>query len=81
MAVLSYYSSLYIPAIINKWRIHFISLYCFFLPNSLINTEEKKNPGVFQLLEPPFGTDNMSTWERDDSKSNGKEKVNREMPK
>ncbi|XP_038570817.1 uncharacterized protein C7orf57 homolog [Micropterus salmoides] len=41
---------------------------------SLINTEEKKNPGVFQLLEPPFGTDNMSTWERDDSKSNGKEK-------
>ncbi|XP_044072479.1 uncharacterized protein C7orf57-like [Siniperca chuatsi] len=41
---------------------------------SLINSEEKKNPGAFQLLEPPFGTDNMSAWERDDSSSNGKEK-------
>ncbi|XP_026232430.1 uncharacterized protein C7orf57-like [Anabas testudineus] len=40
---------------------------------SLINSEEKINPGAFQLLEPPFGTDNMSAWERDDS-SNDKEK-------
>ncbi|KAK2906138.1 uncharacterized protein C7orf57-like [Channa argus] len=40
---------------------------------SLINSEEKKNPGVSQLLEPPFGTDTMSAWERDDSSSNGKE--------
>ncbi|XP_059199124.1 uncharacterized protein C7orf57-like isoform X2 [Centropristis striata] len=43
---------------------------------SLINSEEKKNPGAFQLPEPPFGTDNMSAWERDDSSSNGKEKNN-----
>ncbi|XP_070771121.1 uncharacterized protein C7orf57-like [Enoplosus armatus] len=42
----------------------------------LINSEEKKNPGAFQLLDPPFGTDNMSAWERDDSSSNGKEKSN-----
>lgn len=41
-----------------------------------INSEKNKNPGAFQLLEPPFGTDSMSAWERDDS-SNGKEKVNR----
>ncbi|XP_073329246.1 uncharacterized protein C7orf57-like [Pagrus major] len=41
---------------------------------SLINSEEKKHPGAFQQLEPPFGTDNMSAWERDDSSSNGKEK-------
>nr|XP_046260039.1 uncharacterized protein C7orf57 homolog isoform X2 [Scatophagus argus] len=39
-------------------------------------SEEKKNPGAFQSLEPPFGTDNMSAWERDDSSSNGKEKNN-----
>ncbi|XP_049905637.1 uncharacterized protein C7orf57-like [Epinephelus moara] len=45
---------------------------------SLINSEEKKNPGAFQPREPPFGTDNMSAWERDDnsSSSNGKEKNN-----
>ncbi|KAI3356183.1 hypothetical protein L3Q82_017442, partial [Scortum barcoo] len=34
---------------------------------SLINSEEMKDPGAFQLLEPPFGTDSMSAWERDDS--------------
>nr|XP_020450373.1 uncharacterized protein C7orf57 homolog [Monopterus albus] len=34
---------------------------------SLISSEEKKSPGAFQQLEPPFGTDNMSAWERDDS--------------
>ncbi|CAJ1079272.1 uncharacterized protein C7orf57-like [Xyrichtys novacula] len=43
---------------------------------SLINCAEKKNPGAFQPLEPPFGTDNMSAWERDDNSSNGKEKNN-----
>ncbi|XP_047456283.1 uncharacterized protein C7orf57-like isoform X2 [Mugil cephalus] len=42
-------------------------------PN-LINSEEKQNPGAFQPLEAPFGTDNMSTWERDNSGGNGKEK-------
>ncbi|XP_008291193.1 uncharacterized protein C7orf57 homolog isoform X2 [Stegastes partitus] len=41
---------------------------------SLINSEEKKNPGAFQPLEPPFGTDNMSAWERDNNSSNEKEK-------
>ncbi|XP_074515531.1 uncharacterized protein C7orf57-like, partial [Sebastes fasciatus] len=41
---------------------------------SLINIEEKKKPGAFQPSEPPFGTDNMSAWERDDSSSNGKER-------
>ncbi|XP_032385732.1 uncharacterized protein C7orf57 homolog isoform X2 [Etheostoma spectabile] len=43
---------------------------------SLINSEEKKNLGAFQQREPPFGTDNMSAWERDDSSSNAKEKNN-----
>ncbi|GAA6224149.1 uncharacterized protein C7orf57-like [Lates japonicus] len=43
---------------------------------SLINSEERKNPGVFQPLEPPFGTDSMSAWERDDNSNNGKEKNN-----
>ncbi|XP_028992914.1 uncharacterized protein C7orf57-like isoform X2 [Betta splendens] len=38
-------------------------------------SERKKNPGAFQLLEPPFGTDNMSAWERNDI-SRGKEKDN-----
>ncbi|XP_029937448.1 uncharacterized protein C7orf57 homolog isoform X2 [Myripristis murdjan] len=42
---------------------------------SLIKNKEKKTPGAFQLLEPPFGTDDKSAWERDDS-SNGKEKLN-----
>lgn len=55
--------------------------YIVFFPNTLINSEEKKNPGAFQPLEPPFGSDNMSAWERNDSSSNGKEKVNREMQK
>ncbi|XP_068185977.1 uncharacterized protein C7orf57 homolog isoform X2 [Antennarius striatus] len=40
---------------------------------SLINSEEKINPGAFQ---PPFGTDNMSVWERGDSSNNGKDKKN-----
>ncbi|XP_041662325.1 uncharacterized protein C7orf57 homolog [Cheilinus undulatus] len=43
---------------------------------SLINSAEKKNPAAFQPLEPPFGTDNMSAWERDDNSSSGKEKNN-----
>ncbi|XP_030285342.1 uncharacterized protein C7orf57 homolog [Sparus aurata] len=40
----------------------------------LINSDEKKHPGAFQQLDPPFGTDNMSAWERDDRSSNSKEK-------
>ncbi|XP_029967074.1 uncharacterized protein C7orf57-like, partial [Salarias fasciatus] len=43
---------------------------------SLINSEEKKNPGAFQPLAPPFGTDNMSAWERDNSSNSEKEKNN-----
>ncbi|XP_019945528.1 uncharacterized protein C7orf57 homolog isoform X2 [Paralichthys olivaceus] len=43
---------------------------------SLINSEEKKNPGAFQPLEPPFGGDSMSAWERSDSSSSRKEKNN-----
>lgn len=54
-----------------------MSILCFSI--SPITIEEKKNPGAFQRMEPPFGTDNMSAWERDDS-SNGEEKVNREFP-
>lgn len=42
---------------------------------SLINSEEKKSPRAFQRREPPFGSDNMSAWERDDT-SDGKEKNN-----
>ncbi|KAM6934190.1 uncharacterized protein C7orf57 homolog, partial [Xenentodon cancila] len=37
-------------------------------------SEGKKSPGALQPLEPPFGTDAMSTWERDNGSSNGKEK-------
>ncbi|XP_074551524.1 uncharacterized protein C7orf57 homolog [Halichoeres trimaculatus] len=44
--------------------------------DSTEESAEKKNPGAFQPLEPPFGTDNMSAWERDDNSSNGKEKNN-----
>ncbi|XP_063743532.1 uncharacterized protein C7orf57 homolog isoform X2 [Eleginops maclovinus] len=44
--------------------------------SSIINSEEKKNPGAFHPAEPPFETDNMSAWERDDNSSNGKEKNN-----
>lgn len=47
--------------------------------NALIDSEEKKSHGGFQPLEPPFGTDNISPWEKDDSCSNGKEKVNQEI--
>ncbi|KAK9537548.1 hypothetical protein VZT92_005154 [Zoarces viviparus] len=41
-------------------------------------SEEKKTHLAFKPAEPPFGTDNMSIWERDDSNSsgNGKEKNN-----
>ncbi|KAM4557788.1 uncharacterized protein C7orf57 homolog, partial [Odontesthes bonariensis] len=42
--------------------------------SSLINSEEKKNPGAFQPREPPFGTDSMSAWERDDDNCDEKEK-------
>ncbi|XP_068612988.1 uncharacterized protein C7orf57 homolog [Brachionichthys hirsutus] len=40
---------------------------------SLIKSEEKINPGAFQ---PPFGTDNISVWERADNSNNGKGKKN-----
>ncbi|XP_026150570.1 uncharacterized protein C7orf57 homolog [Mastacembelus armatus] len=39
-------------------------------------SEEKKSPGAFQPLEPPFGTDSMSAWERDDGSSSGNRKSN-----
>ncbi|CAL1582418.1 unnamed protein product [Knipowitschia caucasica] len=34
--------------------------------SSLITSEHKRSPRAFQRREPPFGSDNMSTWERDD---------------
>ncbi|XP_028250040.1 uncharacterized protein C7orf57 homolog [Parambassis ranga] len=37
-------------------------------------SEEKKSPGAFQPAEPPFGTDSMSAWERDDNSSDEKKK-------
>ncbi|KAM9709142.1 uncharacterized protein C7orf57 homolog [Menidia menidia] len=41
----------------------------------LINSEEeKKSPEDFQPLKQPFGNDNMSTWERDNGNSSGREK-------
>ncbi|XP_034088321.1 uncharacterized protein C7orf57-like [Gymnodraco acuticeps] len=43
---------------------------------SIIYSEEMKNPRAFHSAEPPFETDNMSAWERDDSSSYGKEKNN-----
>uniref|UniRef100_A0A665W092 Uncharacterized protein n=1 Tax=Echeneis naucrates TaxID=173247 RepID=A0A665W092_ECHNA len=39
---------------------------------------DNSNPRSFQPPEAPFGNDNMSSWERDDS--NNKTKVNKEMP-
>ncbi|XP_076018100.1 uncharacterized protein C7orf57 homolog [Genypterus blacodes] len=41
-------------------------------------SEEEKSPGVFRQLEAPFGNDNMSAWERVDSR-NGNEKQNNQM--
>uniref|UniRef100_A0A3Q4MUU1 Uncharacterized protein n=1 Tax=Neolamprologus brichardi TaxID=32507 RepID=A0A3Q4MUU1_NEOBR len=38
-------------------------------------SEEKKIPGAFEPQEPPFGSDNMSAWERDNSSNNEKEEV------
>ncbi|MED6288282.1 hypothetical protein CHARACLAT_025012 [Characodon lateralis] len=35
---------------------------------------QKNNPGAYLPLEAPFGTDNMTTWERDSGNSNEKEK-------
>ncbi|XP_035030315.1 uncharacterized protein C7orf57 homolog [Hippoglossus stenolepis] len=44
---------------------------------SLINTVEKKIPAVFQPLEPPFGSDSMTAWERGaGSNTSHKEKNN-----
>lgn len=45
--------------------------------DSLINSEHKRSPRAFQRREPPFGSDNMSAWERDDSSGDGTEKVNK----
>ncbi|XP_014187865.1 uncharacterized protein C7orf57 homolog isoform X1 [Haplochromis burtoni] len=39
-------------------------------------SEEKKIPGAFEPQEPPFGSDNMSAWERDNSSNNEKEEDN-----
>lgn len=58
-----------------------MSLHCVFLFNSLINSEEIKNPGALEAAEAPFGTDTVSAMGRDGSGSNGKEKVNKEMSK
>ncbi|XP_029348906.1 uncharacterized protein C7orf57 homolog [Echeneis naucrates] len=35
-------------------------------------SEDKKNHGAFQPPEAPFGNDNMSSWERDDSNNKTK---------
>ncbi|XP_058500325.1 uncharacterized protein C7orf57 homolog isoform X1 [Solea solea] len=40
-----------------------------------ISSEKKKNPGAFQTLAPPFGTDNMSTWEREEDDNCSTERV------
>uniref|UniRef100_A0A8C6WZQ5 Uncharacterized protein n=1 Tax=Neogobius melanostomus TaxID=47308 RepID=A0A8C6WZQ5_9GOBI len=37
----------------------------------LINSEHKRSLRAVQRREPPFGSDNMSAWERDDSNSGG----------
>uniref|UniRef100_A0A3P8THF4 Uncharacterized protein n=1 Tax=Amphiprion percula TaxID=161767 RepID=A0A3P8THF4_AMPPE len=47
---------------------------------SLINSEEKKNPGAFQPLEPPFSTDNMSAWERDNSSNEKNNNLSHDCP-
>lgn len=55
---------------------------CFFffkLTYVLINSKEKENIASFVPLEPPFGNDSMSAWERNDGSSNSDEKVKREI--
>ncbi|KAM3608208.1 uncharacterized protein V6R79_021067 [Siganus canaliculatus] len=42
--------------------------------DSKLSSEEKKNPGALQPLDPPFGTDSVSAWERANGSNNGKEK-------
>ncbi|XP_055008508.1 uncharacterized protein C7orf57 homolog isoform X2 [Boleophthalmus pectinirostris] len=37
---------------------------------SLITSEHKRSPRAFQRREPPFGSDNMSAWEREDTSIN-----------
>ncbi|RVE58072.1 hypothetical protein OJAV_G00205440 [Oryzias javanicus] len=37
-------------------------------------SKDEKSPGAFQTLEPPFGSDNMSAWERENEGSPEKEK-------
>ncbi|KAK7939492.1 hypothetical protein WMY93_002818 [Mugilogobius chulae] len=46
---------------------------------SLITSEHKRSPRAFQRREPPFGSDNMSAWERDDS-SASTESQNNNLP-
>lgn len=43
---------------------------------SVINSGERKTSAAFQPLEPPFGTDNMSAWERENIINVDKEKNN-----
>lgn len=49
----------------------------FFSSKYLINRKDEKNSGAFQTLEAPFGSDNMSAWERDNVSFTEKEKVNK----
>ncbi|XP_012729524.2 uncharacterized protein C7orf57 homolog isoform X1 [Fundulus heteroclitus] len=39
-----------------------------------IPSSQKNNSGAYLPLDAPFGTDNMSTWERDRGNGNGKDK-------
>ncbi|KAF7665225.1 hypothetical protein LDENG_00149040 [Lucifuga dentata] len=38
-------------------------------------SEEKKSPGAFHQLKPPFGNDSMSAWERTDSSKGSKKQT------
>ncbi|XP_069558560.1 uncharacterized protein C7orf57-like [Brachyistius frenatus] len=49
--------------------------FCSTSEDSREPSEEKKNPGAFQPLKPPFGTD-VSALQRDHLSSNGKQKDN-----
>lgn len=46
----------------------------------LIKSKERENTGSFLPLQPPFGNDSMSAWERGDTGGTGSEKVNAGAP-
>lgn len=46
----------------------------------LIKSKERENAGSFLPLQPPFGNDSMSAWERGDTGGTGSEKVNAGAP-